>query len=88
MGHGKGWAEAFGCFWEAWPGPPTCFLLPTPFSRAVLQNADTILNDDGTTSFVPNENIYLAALVVAILLLIVLAVEFKMLKKKEASDHE
>ena len=55
---------------------------------AVLQNADTILNDDGTTSFVPNENIYLAALVVAILLLIVLAVEFKMLKKKEASDHE
>ena len=63
---------------------------------AVLQNADTILNDDGTTSFVPNENIYLAALVVAILLLAILAVEFKMLKKQtsrsaalqEDSAHE
>lgn len=62
---------------------------------AVLQNADTIVNDDGTTSFVPNENIYLAALVVAILLLVVLVVEFKMLKKKAGQkaavqevDHE
>ena len=62
---------------------------------AVLQNADTIVNDDGTTSFVPNENIYLAALLVAILLLVVLVVEFKMLKKKAGQkaavqevDHE
>ena len=31
---------------------------------AVLKNAETILNDDGTTSFVPNENIFLLALVV------------------------
>ena len=30
---------------------------------AILKNADTILNDDGTTSFVPNENIFLGALI-------------------------
>ncbi len=33
---------------------------------AVLKNAQTILNDDGTTSFVPNENIFLAAFVAAV----------------------
>ena len=37
---------------------------------AVLKNAETILNDDGTTSFVPNENIFLVALVVIICLTI------------------
>ena len=30
---------------------------------AVLKNAETILNDDGTTSFVPNEKIFLVALI-------------------------
>ena len=30
---------------------------------AVLKNAETILNDDGTISFVPNENIFLVALI-------------------------
>ncbi len=39
---------------------------------AVLQNAATILNDDGTTSFIPNENIFLAALVVALVFWVVL----------------
>ncbi len=33
---------------------------------AVLKNAETILNSDGTTSFVPNENIFLAAFIAAI----------------------
>jgi MFS family permease len=28
---------------------------------AVLQNAETVLNSDGTTSFLPNANIFLAA---------------------------
>jgi MFS family permease len=31
----------------------------------ILKNAETVLNDDGTTSFVPNENIFLGALIVA-----------------------
>ena len=32
----------------------------------VLSNAATIVNDDGTTSFIPNANIFLAALIVAL----------------------
>ena len=31
----------------------------------ILKNAETVLNDDGTTSFVPNENIFLGALIAA-----------------------
>ena len=33
--------------------------------KAVLANAQTLVNSDGTTSFIPNENIFLAALVPA-----------------------
>ena len=43
----------------------------------VLQNAEKVLNDDGTYSFVPNENIFLAALFVAFLIWLVLAFIFK-----------
>lgn len=38
----------------------------------VLKNAETILNDDGTRSFIPNEKIYLAALIPAVLVLILI----------------
>lgn len=34
--------------------------------KSVLENAEVILNSDGTTSFVPNENIFLAAAIAAI----------------------
>ena len=37
--------------------------------KLVLQNAAVIANNDGTTSFVPNENIFLAAAVSAVLLI-------------------
>ncbi len=40
--------------------------------KAVLANAEQILNNDGTYSFVPNANIFLAALVPALIVLIVL----------------
>ncbi len=36
---------------------------------AVLKNAATVLNDDGTTSFIPNANIFLAALLAALVLI-------------------
>ena len=49
----------------------------------VLKNAETIVNNDGTESFVPNENIYAAALVTIFVLTVVLVPLFKMLKKKE-----
>ena len=50
---------------------------------AVLKNADTILNDDGTTSFIPNENIFLAAFFAALLSWVVLIPLFRLLKRKE-----
>jgi len=41
-----------------------------PFiGAAVLSGADTVLNNDGTTSFLPNENIFLASLAVIAVLL-------------------
>ncbi len=53
---------------------------------AVLKNADTILNDDGTTSFIPNENIYLAALIALVALAVVLAVQFRILRKRDKNE--
>ncbi|MBQ7767827.1 MAG: MFS transporter [Oscillospiraceae bacterium] len=49
----------------------------------VLRNADTIVNDDGTTSFVPNENIFLAAFVAAVCIFGVLLPLFGLLKKEK-----
>ncbi len=40
-----------------------------PFiGKTVLRNAETIRNSDGTVSFLPNQNIFLAALIVTVLL--------------------
>ena len=50
---------------------------------AVLKNAATVVNDDGTASFIPNANIFLAAFAVGIAIWIVLAWLFRMLKKEE-----
>ena len=47
---------------------------------AVLKNAELVLNDDGTTSFIPNENIFLAALIAAVVILPAL---LPLLKKKK-----
>jgi len=44
-----------------------------PFiGKTVLKNAEMILNNDGTYSFVPNENIFLAALIAAAVLVMLL----------------
>ena len=51
---------------------------------AVLKNAATIVNDDGTSSFVPNADIFLAALAVGILIWVVLFWLFRMMKKEES----
>ena len=50
---------------------------------AVLKNAETIMNDDGTTSFIPNENIFLASLVVILILAIFIAIEFYVIKQRK-----
>ena len=50
-----------------------------PFiGKKVLENAEMILNNDGTYSFVPNENIFLAALIALVLVL-----PFFLFRKKE-----
>jgi small basic protein len=44
-----------------------------PFiGKSVLANADKIINSDGTESFVPNANIFLAALIPIVLLAVIL----------------
>jgi hypothetical protein len=50
---------------------------------AVLKNAETILNDDGTTSFIPNENIFLVALIAILFIWIVLIPLFRMDRKEQ-----
>ena len=50
---------------------------------AVLKNAQTILNDDGTTSFIPNRNIFLAAFIAGIFIWVVLIPLFKQLREKK-----
>ncbi len=53
-----------------------------PFiGKTVLANAEKIVNNDGTESFVPNENIFLAALVPIIVLVLLLLVASKYFNK-------
>ena len=52
----------------------------------VLRNAQTIINDDGTTSFIPNENIFLAALIAAVLVFAVMIPLFKRISKEEKAS--
>ena len=49
---------------------------------AVLANAETIINSDGTESFLPNANIFLAALVAAVFIFAALLPLFQLLKKE------
>ena len=46
----------------------------------VLKDAEVITNNDGTTSFLPNESIFLAAFLVGVILFVVLALVFRMMK--------
>ena len=50
---------------------------------AVLKNAETIVNSDGTTSFVPNEKIFLAAFVAAAFIWLALIPLVKRLRKEQ-----
>lgn len=54
-----------------------------PFiGQAVLKNAETVVGDDGTASFIPNQNIFIAALIAAIFILPLLIPVFKLIKKE------
>ena len=56
----------------------------------VLHDAETVVGDDGTESFIPNENIFLAALVAAAVLGLFLVLLLHIMKKKSAKEsaHE
>ena len=55
--------------------------------KLVLANADVIENSDGTTSFVPNENIFLASLIVAIITIIVTIFVMTLTKKPRINKN-
>ncbi len=65
------------CFQVLIPG-----IIGPAIGAAVLQNAEQILNSDGTYSFVPNRNIFLAALIAAAVTVVGLFPLCKLLKKK------
>ncbi|MBE5742385.1 MAG: MFS transporter [Clostridiales bacterium] len=54
--------------------------------RLVLLNAEEIVNNDGTTSFIPNEYIFLAALIVAVVVLALLVLTVVKNKKETSSS--
>ncbi len=54
----------------------------------VLRNADTVLNDDGTRSFLPNASIFFAALLVILLLFALLIPFFHCLKREEVAQRD
>ena len=58
-------------------------ILGPAIGAAVLKNAETIVNSDGTTSFIPNKNIFLAAFVAGIAVWFVLIPLFTILKKEK-----
>ena len=54
-----------------------------PFIGAlVLKGAETIVGDDGTQSFIPNRNIFLAAFCAAVLIWAALYIIFRLVKKE------
>jgi len=48
----------------------------------VLRDAETILNSDGTTSFIPNENIFLAAFIAAVFIWVMFVPLFRQIRKE------
>lgn len=54
----------------------------------VLKNAETMVGNDGTVSFVPNQNIFLAALIAAVVIWAALIVIFRLTKKEVIASEE
>lgn len=52
----------------------------------VLKNAETIVGDDGTVSFIPNENIFIASFIAAIFIWIALFSIFRLVKKEKKEN--
>ncbi len=65
------------CFQVLIPG-----MVGPAIGAAILKNAEIVVNSDGTTSFLPNENIFLGALVAAVVTVVALLPLCKLLKKR------
>ena len=59
-------------------------LIGPAIGASVLKDAQLIYNDDGTTSFLPNENIWIAALFILILLIAMIWIKNKKDDAKKA----
>ncbi len=58
-----------------------------PFiGKSILKDAKTITNNDGTTSFLPNEKIFVGALVVALALALFIVLLFVLMKKFKKTE--
>lgn len=58
-----------------------------PFiGKVILNDAETVENNDGTTSFLPNEKIFVGALVVALVLAVFVALLFVLMKKLKKTE--
>ena len=55
---------------------------------AVLKDAELVVNGDGTTSFLPNANIWLAAFAAGVVLCLLLALLFARLAKESPSSSQ
>lgn len=53
----------------------------------VLRDAEQIVNSDGTTSFLPNEGIWLAAFIAGVVLCVGLGLLFRLLHKKQSKQQ-
>ena len=49
----------------------------------ILADADVMINTDGTTSFIPNQNIFMGALIVTMILVVALLVIVHFTRKKK-----
>ena len=54
--------------------------------KLILSNADVIVNNDGTESFVPNANIFLGALVPVVILAVILVIRELIARKKTSEE--
>ncbi len=56
-----------------------------PFiGKTVLKNAETVIGDDGTASFIPNQSIFIAALIAAVIIIPLLIPVHKLMKKESS----
>lgn len=58
-------------------------ILGPMISAFILRDADVVIGDDGMEQFIPNANIFLGALLVIVVLVLVLALLFHLIKKSK-----